>query len=112
MTSTVKRYVIIVFSLFFMFSITYALKKSNDIAADTAFRYTGPSDDYSELIKESNWEIAGSSPSCNPGNSLPCIVEPEMGTITPTDLVNHLKSYTNPDDAEDFVANQTTEKRD
>lgn len=114
MTSKLKTALVILFSLFLVVSISFAISssKKNEIV-NTQFRYIGTTADYEDLIEESNWEISTGSEQCPVGEALPCLVAPEMNLITtPSELVNHLTDYTNDEDAVDFILENTKDWRD
>lgn len=117
MTTKIKT-VLAALVLLFVVTMTYGFMRSasDQETVNTEFRYIGATASYTDLIQESNWEINDGNNRCNPGTTLPCVIAPNMSSITNTlELVAHLEDLSvlqSPAHAEEFVDVKTTEKRD
>ncbi|GAA0884103.1 hypothetical protein GCM10009120_27010 [Sphingobacterium siyangense subsp. cladoniae] len=78
---------------------------------NTEFRYKGSDTSIGSITNAGNWEISDGTESCELGE-LPCVVAPNMSSITnESQLVSYLNSLT-PANAISFVEDNATKHRD
>ncbi|ERJ57938.1 hypothetical protein [Sphingobacterium paucimobilis] len=93
-----------------------AISNSNDIlsvskTANTEFRYKGSDTSINSITNPSNWETSDGTEECDFGE-LPCVVAPNMPSITnETQLTNYLNTLS-PSAAVAFVEDNATKHRD
>ena len=101
---------VIVMSLAFKASEKVSKAKTTK-RANTEFRYTGANTDISSITNVNNWSISDGSETCELGD-LPCVVAPDMASITtPSQLVSYLNTLSS-SAAQDFVESNATKHRD